>query len=80
MHGEYYLRPSSVVALISYVPQSRSPGRFFAALEMKLLLAHMVMTYDIQFENGGPQPPGVWRGASVFPDRTAKVYFKKRSV
>ncbi|TCD64760.1 hypothetical protein EIP91_003651 [Steccherinum ochraceum] len=54
------------------------PGRFFAALQMKMMLAHIVMNYDVQFENGGPGPREKWNVTSLIPDRTAKVYFQKR--
>ena len=33
-----------------------SPGRFFAANEMKALLAYIVVTYDIKFEEGTEAP------------------------
>ncbi len=33
-----------------------SPGRFFAANEVKALLAHLVVTYDIKFEEGKQAP------------------------
>ncbi|KAL1937274.1 hypothetical protein VTO73DRAFT_13883 [Trametes versicolor] len=32
------------------------PGRFFAAVQMKALLAHIVLTYDIRFEEGKTIP------------------------
>ncbi|KAF8489265.1 cytochrome P450 [Russula emetica] len=33
------------------------PGRFFAVNEIKALLAHIVTTYDIKFEEGKGAPP-----------------------
>jgi hypothetical protein len=33
-----------------------SPGRFFAANEVKALFAHIVTTYDIKFEEGKGVP------------------------
>src|SRR6266571_3346673 len=35
---------------------SISPGRFFAVNEVKALLAHVVVTYDIKFEEGKQAP------------------------
>lgn len=29
-----------------------SPGRCFAAIQLKALLAHIVLTYDVRFEEG----------------------------
>ncbi len=33
-----------------------SPGRFFAVNEVKALIAHIVVTYDIKFEDGKGVP------------------------
>jgi hypothetical protein len=33
-----------------------SPGRFFAANEVKVLLANLVVTYDMKFEEGKGVP------------------------
>ncbi|TCD64758.1 hypothetical protein EIP91_003649 [Steccherinum ochraceum] len=67
---------------VDYLPfglgKHSCPGRFFAALEMKIMLAHIVVNYDVQFENGGPRPKEKWMVTSILPDRTAKVYFRKR--
>ncbi|CAL1693826.1 unnamed protein product [Somion occarium] len=54
------------------------PGRFFAANELKAMLAHTVMNYDVKFENEGVRPPNVWFATTVSPDPTAKVLFRKR--
>jgi len=40
----------------SHSYSSISPGRFFAANEVKALLAHILVTYDIKFEEGKPAP------------------------
>ncbi|KAE9393366.1 cytochrome P450 [Gymnopus androsaceus JB14] len=55
------------------------PGRFFAVNELKALLAHVLVTYDLKFENGGEYPPDEWQGASVNPNRSAMVMFRKRA-
>ncbi|KAE9393370.1 cytochrome P450 [Gymnopus androsaceus JB14] len=54
------------------------PGRFFAVNELKALLAHVLVTYDLKFENGGEYPPDEWRGAGVSPSRSTMVMFRKR--
>jgi hypothetical protein len=52
-----------------------SPGRFFAANELKSMMAHLVMTYDVKMA----KLPAPMRYASmVSPDRTAKIFFRKR--
>jgi len=55
------------------------PGRFFAANEIKLMLAHVVLNYDIKFENGGVvRPLNKHFKASSIPDPTIKLLFRKR--
>ena len=55
-----------------------SPGRFFAASEIKAIFAHIVLNYDIKFENDGARPEDVWFGNAIIPNPTAKVLFRKR--
>ncbi|KAK7688640.1 hypothetical protein QCA50_008178 [Cerrena zonata] len=53
------------------------PGRFFAANELKAIFAHVVMNYDVKFENAGSRPEDIWFVSSVYPDPSAKVLFRK---
>ncbi|CAL1694068.1 unnamed protein product [Somion occarium] len=54
------------------------PGRFFAANELKAMLAHTVMNYDVKFEKESVRPPNLWFAITVSPDPRAKVLFRKR--
>ncbi len=54
------------------------PGRFFAANELKLLLAYMVQNYDFEFLES--RPPSQWVGPSLIPPRTATIKIRKRVV
>jgi hypothetical protein len=54
-----------------------SPGRFFAATELKALLAHMIVTYDMKFEEGKGAPPQRCIAGANIP-RSANVMFRKR--
>ncbi|KAI0962094.1 hypothetical protein AcV7_001014 [Taiwanofungus camphoratus] len=54
------------------------PGRFFAANELKAVLAHIVIKYDVKFEGEGGRPDNMWLGTSVLPQPSAKVMFRKR--
>ena len=54
------------------------PGRFFAALEMQLLLAHLVTNYDIKFAEEGKRPANLRFGPADLPSHTAQVLFRKR--
>ncbi|KIM38724.1 hypothetical protein M413DRAFT_447671 [Hebeloma cylindrosporum] len=54
------------------------PGRYFAACELKLMLAHVVMNYDVKLENEGVRPKDMWLMVSCVPNPDAKVLFRKR--
>jgi cytochrome P450 len=51
------------------------PGRFFAANELKLLLAYMFQNYE--FENQPERPPYKWIGTTLLPPMTHKVKFRR---
>jgi hypothetical protein len=45
--------------------------------EVKVFLAHVVVTYDIKFEEGKQAPPALYFG-SIHVPREANVMFRKR--
>ncbi|KAF5345743.1 hypothetical protein D9758_011873 [Tetrapyrgos nigripes] len=56
------------------------PGRFFAVNELKILVAHTLMTYDLKLEDNTKMlPEPQWLGYRVSPSRTAKVLFRRRN-
>ncbi|KAJ3514885.1 hypothetical protein NLJ89_g2106 [Agrocybe chaxingu] len=55
------------------------PGRFFAVNEIKVMLAHVLLTYDVKLPNNGPRPENVWMFANCSPNPTAEVLFRKRA-
>lgn len=55
------------------------PGRFFASMVIKLMLAYAVMTYDMKLV-GGVRPPDMRFLQSCVPNPTAEVLFRKRKV
>ena len=55
------------------------PGRYFAAYELKLMLAHIVTTYDVKLEVEGVRPRDMWVTISCVPNPTANVLFRKRT-
>ena len=59
---------------------SCSPGRFFAANELKALLVFMVIHYDFKLKDDGPRPSNVYMDENVVPDPTAQLMFRKRQV
>nr|AEB40218.1 cytochrome P450 monooxygenase [Antrodia cinnamomea] len=54
------------------------PGRFFASHELKAILAHIVLNYDLQFEGGGGRPENLWLGTGILPAPNAKIMFRNR--
>lgn len=54
-----------------------SPGRFLAAIQVKMLIAHILVEYDFKFEDGKGVPPE--RRAALFsaPGNT-NILFRKR--
>ncbi|KAJ6557997.1 cytochrome P450 [Mycena capillaripes] len=54
------------------------PGRFFAATVQKLLLAHVIVTYDVKFKDG-VRPADEWMALMATPHSTAEVMFRRRT-
>ncbi|KAG5634812.1 hypothetical protein H0H81_000706 [Sphagnurus paluster] len=54
------------------------PGRFFAANELKLMLAHLVMTYDIKLQGNAGRPPNMWFMVHCIPNLKAEILLRKR--
>jgi cytochrome P450 len=52
------------------------PGRFFAAAELKLMLAYILLHYD--FEMLSKRPCDSWVGILRIPSRSAKIRVKRR--
>lgn len=52
------------------------PGRFFASNELKLLLAYMVMNYEI--EPLAQRPEGQWFATTILPPMTATIKVRRR--
>ncbi|KAI9060477.1 cytochrome P450 [Trametes sanguinea] len=56
------------------------PGRFFASMELKVILAYLLIHYDMKLENEeGGRPADLRLGHSILPSRDAIVLFKKRA-
>jgi cytochrome P450 len=54
------------------------PGRFFAGNELKAMMAHLLLHYDIGAEVEGVRPKNVHMGQAIMPNMGAKVMFRKR--
>ncbi|KAH9942848.1 cytochrome P450 [Amylocystis lapponica] len=75
-------RVQYVNASVDYIPfgigAHACPGRFFAASELKTILAHIVLEYDVKLECEGEQPSNVWLGKTIAPAKDATVLFRRR--
>jgi hypothetical protein len=54
-----------------------SPGRFYAVNELKTMLAHLLVNYDVKMANGA-RPANKRIGQEMTPDTTAEVLFRRR--
>lgn len=52
------------------------PGRFFVALELKMLLAKLVMDYEV--EPLPTRPPSKWFGSNLLPPMKATIKVRRR--
>jgi len=57
--------------------KSTCPGRFFAANELKAMMAYLVMNYDVKAEEEGVHPPDQVFGSAFAPNPKANVLLKK---
>ncbi|KAL8882447.1 MAG: hypothetical protein Q9198_000561 [Flavoplaca austrocitrina] len=54
------------------------PGRFFAANEIKMILAHMLLMYDFRFPPGQGRPKNMTAHEYIFPDPEGLIMCKER--
>ncbi|KAI1791203.1 cytochrome P450 [Ganoderma leucocontextum] len=56
------------------------PGRFFAANELKAILAYIVVNYDLKITGDGERPANMYFAATVVPSPKGQIMFRKRKV
>ena len=56
----------------------RSPGRFFVAYEIKMIVVYLLMNYDIK--RIPERPKTRWFGATLIPALGAQISLRKRRV
>ncbi|KAI5816999.1 cytochrome P450 [Pyronema omphalodes] len=54
------------------------PGRFFAANELKVLVAYIIINYEFKFEDG-KRPENRYYAYSCVPDLKAKILYRERA-
>ncbi|KAJ7154091.1 cytochrome P450, partial [Mycena filopes] len=55
------------------------PGRFFAATELKAMLAHILINYDVRAETEGVRPPDMVFGMIRMPAPKGRIWMRRRS-
>ncbi|KAI4119708.1 MAG: hypothetical protein LQ345_000379 [Seirophora villosa] len=55
------------------------PGRFFAANEIKAIMAHVLTHYDFKFPEGQGRPPSLGVETQFLPNHEGRVLMKKRT-
>lgn len=56
------------------------PGRFFVANEIKMTLGHLLLRYDWKFPQGKGRPGNFTIDSDMYPDPTARVLMRKRTI
>lgn len=54
------------------------PGCYFATCELKLMLVHVAMNYDIKLEKEGVRPVDFWIATVRAPNHAVEVLFRKQ--
>ncbi|CAM1505774.1 Fc.00g114110.m01.CDS01 [Cosmosporella sp. VM-42] len=52
------------------------PGRFFVAYELKLIMAYLLLNYDIKMLDKRPQPQ--WIGGTIIPPLDARIEVRRK--
>ncbi|OQD97276.1 hypothetical protein PENVUL_c084G05497 [Penicillium vulpinum] len=55
------------------------PGRFFAAYEIKMIISHLLMDYDVQFPPGASRPKVFSADEVLLPDPSTRVLIRRRT-
>jgi cytochrome P450 len=54
------------------------PGRFYAANEMKMVLAHLLLRYNFKFPDGCGRPRNFTVDSDMYPDPAARLLIQRR--
>ncbi|KAJ7839328.1 cytochrome P450 [Mycena olivaceomarginata] len=80
--GQDFFKRQMISTGVDHLPfgtgKHACPGRFFAATELKAIMAHIVLTYDVKAEVEGVRPPDNVFGTRITPNTTGRVQFRKR--
>lgn len=54
------------------------PGRQFAAAELKVIIIHLLIHFDMQMKDGAPRPASSSHDFQIMPDLQAEIEFRRR--
>lgn len=54
------------------------PGRFFASLEIKIILVRLLMDYEFRFKDGNERPANLRAHEFIFPNPDAEILMRRR--
>ncbi|KAI0409332.1 cytochrome P450 monooxygenase [Xylaria palmicola] len=54
------------------------PGRFFASNEIKMILGHLLLRYDVEYPAGQGRPQNLNADENLYPDPVARILIRKR--
>ena len=54
------------------------PGRFFAGLQSKIILVHLLLNYDLKIAGDGGRPKNLYIADASYPDPGLTILFKNR--
>ena len=69
-----------VVHLTENAPDVYSPGRFFAANQLKAILAHIVVNYDLKIGGDGERPANICFATNIIPNPKGEILFRRRKI
>ncbi|PVG01140.1 cytochrome P450 [Serendipita vermifera] len=60
------------------------PGRFFAGNQLKAILSHLLLQYEVKWADpklpkSGYRPPDHWVGSRCFPNQSTEIMIRKRA-
>ena len=55
------------------------PGRYYASQEMKILIAQLLLKFEIEWPQGKSRPPGMKQDFAITPDVMAEMMFRTRT-
>jgi hypothetical protein len=83
-HGRHGWYVSLLQIRDEYLLSSYSPGRFFAAYEVKAIIAYILLRYDMEFTDEALKKGGVvpvkWLGMFNLLDESVKMTFRRRDL